>query len=189
MTRPSSLGNSPARHSRTVVFPAPLGPISPSTSPVPALKLTSDNTRRAPNVLLIPSTLNTCAFCAFLWLKLVAVAQRHTAARAVDSPTDAAIRLVKDVFKVNKQLRSLRKFDRATKTNQSITRKMRKQWYKRVVVDDAHTIDRSANRKQTILHLGQCLASRNQDTSGRTAARWSRSRQAANTRAATKEVL
>jgi len=39
----------------------------------------------------------------YLWLKFITVAERHAAASAVDAPTDPAIRLVEDVFEVDKQ--------------------------------------------------------------------------------------
>src|SRR5215831_12997923 len=40
---PASNGSTPAMHSTSVVLPAPLGPMSPSTSPWRTVKETSDN--------------------------------------------------------------------------------------------------------------------------------------------------
>src|SRR5262249_15077994 len=48
----------PARHSKSVVLPAPFGPIKPKTSPCRTLKLTFRSTVRAPNCLERPLTVN-----------------------------------------------------------------------------------------------------------------------------------
>src|SRR5581483_5510180 len=45
-----------ARVLTVVVFPAPLGPRNPNTSPWPTSKETSENARRSPKRLLSPST-------------------------------------------------------------------------------------------------------------------------------------
>src|SRR5262245_34287773 len=58
MSAPPSLGKTPARHSKSVVLPAPFGPIKPRTSPRRTLKLTFCSTARAPNFLERPLTVS-----------------------------------------------------------------------------------------------------------------------------------
>src|SRR3954469_1630524 len=55
-TLPASCGNSPAMHSNSVVFPAPLGPISPSTSPSRIVSDTSDSAVSRPYDFVSRST-------------------------------------------------------------------------------------------------------------------------------------
>src|SRR5262249_20124815 len=55
---PPSLGNIPARHSKSVVLPAPFGPIKPRTSPRRTVKLTSSSAARAPKYFERPLTVN-----------------------------------------------------------------------------------------------------------------------------------
>src|SRR5215510_8963649 len=88
----------------------------------------------------------------YLWLKLVAIAQRHAASRAVDAPTDPAVRLVEDVFKIDEHFRPLTKLERSPHAGQTIARQIREKRHERVVIDDANAIDRGANRQQTILN-------------------------------------
>src|ERR1043166_1241179 len=59
LTLPPFAGMSPARHSNRVVFPAPFGPIRPTTSPGCTVKLTSLSTERSPKRLVIRSTLSS----------------------------------------------------------------------------------------------------------------------------------
>src|SRR5438105_12439211 len=55
ITSPASIGNSPAMASSSVVLPAPLGPISPSTSPALSAKEMTASARCSPYRLHSPA--------------------------------------------------------------------------------------------------------------------------------------
>src|SRR4026208_1063079 len=56
-TTPRACGRTPAPHSNSVVLPAPLGPISPSTSPSRIVSETHDSAVNRPYVFVRRSTL------------------------------------------------------------------------------------------------------------------------------------
>src|SRR5215212_8212201 len=125
----------------------------------------------------------------FLCLKLVAVAKGHATSRAIDAPTDPAIRLIEDILEIHKQLRPLRKLNRATNTDKPITRQVRKQRHWRVVIHNANAVNRRANRQQTILHLRESFPSRSQNSTGIATTTGGNSREPTHACAAAEEVL
>src|SRR5262249_53411388 len=84
MSAPPSLGKTPARHSKSVVLPAPFGPIKPRTSPRRTLKLTSRSTARSPNFLERPLTVSR-----FIMGRSVTAGSRSERG-SINEPTDRA---------------------------------------------------------------------------------------------------
>src|SRR5262245_52540993 len=91
MRAPPSLGKTPARHSKSVVLPAPFGPIKPRTSPRRTLKLTFCSTARAPNFFERPLTVNR-----FIMGRIVSTAsgsERRSRAHGADSKDEPRLHL------------------------------------------------------------------------------------------------
>src|SRR6185312_360413 len=92
-------------------------------------------------------------------LELISIPQSDSTSGAINSPTDATILLVADVFKIEKKLRSFAELHAASQADQTITRHCGVKRHVGVVVYHRDTVDGGADRKQSILHLKQCFAS------------------------------
>ena len=126
----------------------------------------------------------------FLYLKFVAILHHQTSARAVNAPTRIAVKLVENIFNLNKELRVFTDIEAAAQIKQTITGKAREKRDGSVIVDNTHSVDNRAEWQQPVLDLRQRFAGCRQNSASRGALSGCAGRgQSTNACAAPEEIL